>query len=183
MPLNIPASPIRAELMGTYAKKAERPPSSSSIPMIRIRRSTVCSRRCAVAKCPAQTRRHHMTAGKNSPYPGRPSETHKQIVCGKAAGSGRKTVRRQHERLQSGVSPRCRSPAVRPLTGGIPTPLCSGFGIWDCRLFDVRKPLQFLPDGTTIVEIVSISATPYRCEVKREGAHAAAWSLFHLPTR
>ena len=66
---------------------------------------------------------------------------------------------------------------------GDPYPLCSGFGIWDCRLFDVRKPLQFLPDGTTIVEIVSVSATPYRCEVKREGAHAAASSLFHLPTR
>ena len=106
---------------GHPGQKAERPPSLSSIPMIRIRRPTVCSRRRAVAKCPAQTRRHRMTAGKNSPYPGRPSETHKQIACGEAAGSGRKTVRRQHERLQSGVSPHCRSPAARPLTGD-PTP-------------------------------------------------------------
>jgi hypothetical protein len=107
---------------GHPGQKAERPPSLSSIPMIRIRRPTVCSRRRAVAKCPAQTRMHRMTEGKNSPYPGRPSETHKHIACGEAAGSGRKTVRRQHERLQSGVSPHCRSPAARPLTGD-PTPV------------------------------------------------------------
>src|SRR5437870_2912445 len=78
-----------------------------------------------------------MTAGKNSPYPERPSETHKQIACGKASGSGRKTVRRQHERLQSGVRPRCRSPAVRLPDRGIPTPCvpASEYGTAVCSMF------------------------------------------------